>query len=286
MADVSPNSAFFARTQDDALDIVELIEVALPGGQTMYWTTANGPITYTYSGVPTTYVPFPGVTPSGITETSDLSVSAVDFVLQNSGAPLQDMVANTDFGQAGLTIGRVFASTPDLGRMEVYNGQVGDFSYNRVQIKGQARNIWKSLNINWPYLTYQDTCGWRFGSPGCGFNTASVTFAVNSIQVGSSTTLDLLLKAGALSAFGPGDLDFGRLTVTAGVNSGHVRTIRAQTGDLVSLSNDLPFADFTAMQVSIYPGCRKRLVADCHSRYNNDKNFLGWPWILQQAGAY
>jgi hypothetical protein len=213
---------------------------------------------------------------------NNLQVAAVNFVLQNSGASIQNLIEN-DFATGLLKVGRVFASTPDLGRMEVYNGQVGDFSYNRTQITGQARNIWKSLSIQWPYYTYRDTCVWRFGSAGCGFNTSSITLAVNSVNVGSSDTTDILLPTGTLSLYTAGRFDFGRCTVTAGVNSGMVRTIRVQTGDLITLGQPLASSDLTGIKLSIFPGCRKRLIDDCKSLYNNDKNFMGWPWIILSA---
>lgn len=280
---VAPNSAFWLRMQSDGVDLTEIIDMELPGGTVFHWTTTNQPITYTLSGAKTTYVPFDGLTPGGVKESNNLEVAAINFIMQNTGSAIQGLIEN-DFATARLKVGRVFISTPDLGRMEYYNGQVGDFTYNRTQITGQARNIWKSLSIKWPYYVYQDTCGWRFGSAGCGFNTASVTAAITSVNVGSSTTSNILVASGMITqSFANNRFDFGRLTVTFGVNSGIVRTIRAHSGDLLTLANPLPFADFTGIKLSIFPGCRKRLVADCHSIYNNDKNALAWPWIILNA---
>lgn len=286
MTTVSPNSAFFQLLQADNVTIVELIDFELPNGVVRHWTTCNQPVTYTLSGSATRYTPFSGQTPMGVQEDNQLGVSVIDFVLQNSDDVISSYLDNSDFACAKLKIGRVFPSTPDLGRMEVYNGQIGDFGYTRAQIKGQARNFWKSLSIEWPYYRYMDTCGWRFGSDGCGFNTTSVTYAVNTLNVGSSTTLDLLFPTGTFSAYSDGRFDFGRLTVTAGTNSGAIRTIRAHTGDLLSLAKDLTNADFTGITFSIYPGCRKRLIEDCKSLYNNDRNFLGWKWIPIQEDAF
>ncbi len=279
---VAPNSAFWLAMQGDAVSLTEIIDFELPGGVKFHWTMTNQPITYTLSSAPTTYIPFPGMTPGGLEETNNLQVAAANFLMQNTGSIIANMLQN-DFAQAVVKVGRIFTSTPDLGRMEIFNGQIGDFTYNRIELTGQARNIWKSLQINWPYYTYKDTCSWRFGSQGCGFNTASVTLAVASVNVGSSTTQDILLPAGTLAAYANGRFDFGRLTVTAGVNSGMARTIRTQSSDLISLATPLPFSDFTGIQVSIFPGCRKRLIEDCKSLYNNDQNFLGWPWIILNA---
>lgn len=288
MGSTAPNSAFMARLQLDDIDIVEIIDLELPGGGGMFhFTTCNQPVMYTLSGAATSYVPFAGGTPTGVQQDNALGVSVIDFVLQNSITAVSDMVDNSDFAIARLKIGRVFSSTPDLGRMEMYNGQVGDFSYDRIALKGQARNIWKSLNVQWPYYLYQDTCGWRFGSAGCGINTQSLGVTINSLIVNSSTTIDLQFPAGTLTnSFASGRFDFGRITVTGGVNSGAIRTIRSHVGDHVSLSYDLANADVTSISFVILPGCRKRIVEDCHSIYNNAKNAIAYWSIPVQEKAF
>jgi len=285
---MSPNSAFFARLQEPTLDIVELIDIELPGaGGAWHFTTANQEITYTLSGTATKYQLFAGGTPTGVQQDNALGVSVIDFVMQNSITAITEMVENNDFALARIKIGRVFISTPDLGRMEIYNGQVGDFAYDRIQLRGQARNLWKSLNVQWPYYLYQDTCAWRFGSQWCGINASSFAVNINTIDVASSTTIDLLFPAGTLSnSYANGRFDFGRLIVTGGVSSGSQRTIRAHSGDLLSLSYDLPSSDVTGISFEIRPGCRKRIVEDCKSLYNNDKNFLGFWGIPVQEKAY
>ena len=281
------NSAFWVRLQADDLEIAELIDLETPSGGSFHWTTANQPITYTLSGVPTTYIPFPGGTGSGIEESIDLGVSVMDFTMANTGPILQGQLLSADFALAALKIGQIFTDTPDLDRMEIYTGKIGDFQFDRLELSGQARNLWKSLNVQWPYYTYQDKCAWRFGSAGCGFNTSSITLAINTINVGSSTTLNILLNSGTLTqSFANNRFDLGRATFTSGTNSGAVRTIRVQTGDLLSLSYILPNGDLTGLQLSIYPGCKKRLIDDCKSLYNNDTNFFGSPWIPKFEQAF
>jgi len=285
---LSPNSAYFERLQLDTVDLVELIDLELPGGGgNWHFTTANDFITYTLSGALTKYVPFAGGTPTGVQQDNSLGVAVIDFVLQNSITAISDMVDNSDFALARLKIGRVFASTPDLGRMEIYNGQVGDFGFDRIQLRGQARNLWKSLNVQWPYFLYQDTCAWRFGSQGCGVDASLYAVNINTISVNSSSTIDLVFPAGTLTnSFASGRFDFGRLIVTGGVNSGSQRTIRQHTGDKLSLSYDLPSSDVTSISFEIRPGCRKRIVQDCKSIYNNETNFNGYWGIPVQEKAY
>ncbi len=282
MRDVS--SAYWARMQEDGLQMVDLIELRTRS-RSFYFTTAPDPIVSSLQ----TYQPFIGGTPTGTEEGSDLSTNVIDFVIANTGSILSDLVSGGDFQSASISVARVFADTPDLGRMVVYNGVIGDYSYDRLNIRGQARGGLGNTSQQWPYYTYQDTCVWRFGGPGCGFDTSSITIEVNSasIIVGSTTSLVVRFVNGLLTtSFSNGWFDFGRLTVTGGVNSGEVRTVRIHSGDTFALSHPLSINSHTNLSVSIYPGCRRRKVDDCSSKYNNLDAFLGWPTIPIQEQAF
>lgn len=281
-------SAFYAKMQLDGEQLVEIIDLVTQNRK-YHWTTFDVQVTHTRSGVPTTYEPLPGDITRGLSEDSDLSVGIINFVLANTGELLQDVLISDDITHASIEIGRVFADTPDLGRMHYFDGRMGNYTYDRHSISGQARNKWGGLAQQFPFYTYKDTCTWRFGGPGCGFDTTSITFSptVDSFDVASSTTLNILLGSGTLQqSFNNGDLDYGRFTVTNGVNSGFQRTIRSHTGDLLRLSHPLPVNSFAFIAADIYPGCRKRLLQDCHSRYNNSSAFLGWPWIPIQEDIF
>jgi uncharacterized phage protein (TIGR02218 family) len=284
----SVSSAFYGRLQETGGELAELIDLECRN-VAFRWTSANNRIFSTLSGDLLEYQPFPGSTPSGIEESSDLGVAVIDFMMANTGEVFSAVMAGGDFAAAALRISRVFIDTPDLDRMVIYDGKIGDYSYNRKAVTGQARNMWKGIQTQWPYYTYQDNCAWRFGGPGCGFNTQSVTISVatSAVNVGSSTTLELQLQAGYLSnSFANGRFDFGRLTVTGGINSGQVRTIRTHVGDTLGLSYPLSVNCLTNVSFDIWPGCRKRLIEDCHSLYNNTTNFLGFPFIPIQETAF
>jgi uncharacterized phage protein (TIGR02218 family) len=279
-------SAFYTRMQQENIQTAYLIDLEIPN-YSWHWTTSNHRITYTLSGNSTLYEPFPGRTIQGIEEGSDLGVSVIDFVMANTGDVLPKLLSASDLDMATLRVGMVFPDTPDLGRREHYVGKIGEYSYDRLKMTGQARNLWNSADVNFPHYNYQDNCVWRFGSNGCGFDVTSVTQAIGSVVVSSSTTWNLLLNSGTISAsFANGRFDFGRVTITDGVNSGHIRSVRVHTGDLLALSHPLPISSFTNMKLSIYPGCRKRRIEDCHSLYNNTENFLGFPWIPVQEDAF
>jgi hypothetical protein len=284
----SVSSAFFTKMQGDSFGMALVIDLETPG-QSFHWTGANDKLTYTLSSVPTEYNPFPGTTGRGIRESNDLSVSVIDFIVANTGDLFPDLMANNDLDFAEIKIGRVFTDTPDLGRMEIYQGRLGEYSYDRNAISGQARNKWNSGNVRWPHYNFQDKCAWTFGSSGCGFDTSSITetFSAGNIVAGSTTTLAIRFTDGTITnTFANNRFDFGRLTVTNGPNSGSIRTIRVHTGDLFQLSHALPVNSFATFDISVFPGCRKQRIADCTTLYDNPENFLGFPWIPIQEDAF
>lgn len=285
---LTSESAFYAKMQLSGEQLIEVIDL-VSQNNAYHWTTFDVPVTATYSTQETIYTPFPGDVTRGLSEDSDLSVGILSFILANTGELLQDMLHSDDISHSTIIIDRIFADTPGLGRMPYFEGKMGNFTYDRHTVAGQARNLWGGLAQQFPFYTYKDTCAWRFGGPGCGIDVTSFTFSptVDSIDVAGSTQLNLLLGSGTLQqSFNNGHLDFGRVTVTNGVNSGFVRTIRSHTGDLLRLSHPLPVNSFAFMALDIYPGCRKRLVDDCVSKYNTASSFLGWPWIPIQEDIY
>lgn len=282
------NTAYYQKLQLPGQQLCEVIDLETQNNA-YHWTSFNHHITASWSGTPTEYVPLPGNVTRGVQEDSDMSVGIISFLLANTGDILQNMLESDDISQATIQIDRIFADTPDLGRMPYYSGKVGNYTYNRNTIQAQARNLWGGLGQQFPYYTMKDTCAWRFGSDGCGFDTSSITLSVpvDSLEVTSSTIINILVMSGTISgSWSNGRYDFGRFTVKDGVNSGFVRTIRSHTGDLLRLSHPLPVNSFSFMAFEIFPGCRKRILEDCHSLYDNSSAFLGWPWIPIQEDIF
>jgi uncharacterized phage protein (TIGR02218 family) len=282
----SSNSAFLARLQQDDVFLTEVVDVEFQNGLSYHWHTGNDPLTRTRSGVPTAYQTFPGS--GGMPdEQLALGVSNANFTLANSGSDLQAMLLSNDFALAKLYMGWVFVDTPDLGYMSFFTGKVGDFTWDRLQITGQTRNIWKSLSIQWPYYTYQDNCAWRFGSAGCGVNATSLAVNISSIVVNSSTAAVVLCASGTLSqSYANGSFMFGRVQATTGANSGLLRAVLDHTGDQLTFSHPFAYTVQSGDQYTIQPGCRKRLVQDCNSRFNNTLNNQSFPAIPKPTDAY
>lgn len=276
----SVSSAFWLALQQDAIQIAELIELGVPSG-TLRWTTANHEIVSSGSN----FRPLPGAAGRGAEESTDLGVGTIEFSVINSGE-FRTLVLGDSLLNAPLSVSRVIVNSPDIGRMWMFRGKLGDITYTRDEVSGQARNRFNGIAESFPTQTYQDHCVWRFGSPGCGFNTSSITISA-AFNAGSSTPLIVRASSGTISgSYSPSYLERGRLTVLAGANSGQVRTIRTQTGDMMGLSHSLPNAVASGDTFSVFPGCRKRWIEDCASKYNNTANFLGFPWIPRREQAY
>ena len=274
----SASSAYWNLCQQDAVNVTELITLS-SRVYTWRWTTNNADIVS--SGF--TFVPFPGNTGNGIEEGIDLGIATIDFTIVNSGSDFEPVLQANDLDMASIIVRRVHVSTPDGGSVEIYRGKIGDYTYNRKQISGQARNFFNSINVQWPMYTYMDQCAWRFGSPGCGFNTSSITVSSTMNPVSSGYRL------GALCSIASKEINYyekGRFTFTSGANSGHARSVRVHSGTRIEFSHTVPYNIASGDAFSLYPGCSKRLEADCTSKYNNDRNFLGFPWIPKQENAF
>jgi uncharacterized phage protein (TIGR02218 family) len=274
------SAALQTALRQDAVNIADLIELTTPT-QTYRWTTSNIPIVSSLQ----TYDPFPGRAARGAEESTDLGIGYMDFSVVNSGQ-IKELIDANQLDFASVVISRVVVNSPDIGRLYMFRGKVADLSFTRDLITGQIRNIFNGVTGTFPYNTYKETCDWRFGSTGCGINTSSYTIS-SSIAASSSNPLILLATSGGISVgYAPGRLDRGRLTVLTGANSGQVRTIRACSGDLMILSHPLPFSVSSGFSFSVHPGCRKRVVDDCRSLYNNVSRALGFPWMPKNEQAF
>jgi len=274
----SVNSAFWLALQQDAVQVTELIDLTTTLG-VYRWTTSNVPLVV---GV-NEYLPFPGKSDDGAEESTDLGIGTISFSMVNTGN-IRGLLNANGLDNAPVAISRVFTNSPDLGRLYLFRGKLGDLAYDRMAVSGQARNIFNGVAGRFPYYTYQDTCVWRFGSPGCGVDVGSYTLTGN-LSVGSSNPIALSALGGTLPS-SPGWLDRGRLTITSGTNSGQVRTIRVHSGDLMILSHALPFVISSPTAFSVWPGCRKRLDEDCTAKYGNQANFFGFKWIPRTEQAF
>lgn len=279
------SSGYWAKLQNDDPQIAVAIDLFTPGGN-WYWTTQNDEVSLNNSsGDLTNYSPFPGQPLGGNRRSTDMAIATMNFVMANSGGVFDNLILGKELGRSTIVLRRYFTDTPGLGAVEAMRGSVGDFQWDRNQISGQIRDGLGSATQQWPYYNFQDNCIWKFGSPACGFDTSSVTITL-SIDVSSSTQLKIMCVSGSITQSYANDFfTFGKFTSTFGVTSGQQRTVRAQSGDQFDLSHQFGGA-VSSIQADVFPGCRKRRVSDCQSKYDNVGNFAGWEWIPVQEEAF
>lgn len=268
----SVSSAFWLKLQQPNVELVTLIDLTLPN-TVQHWALSNKTITAPWSGTPTPYIPaMVNGQGMGQRQSSDLSVDNTGFVFANSDSYLSSIMETEDLDMAAVSIRRVFTDTPGLGFLQVFEGQLGEQTHDRQAIQVQARNRWQALSRKFPHLIYQDLCIWRFGAQGCGFDvsTITLTFSHGGLDYEASTKRTLVWSPTTLTQSYANDwFALGRVTFSAGQNNGIVRTIRSHSGDVIELSRPLPFAIDSTDVFSMHAGCRRRLIADCASKYNN-----------------
>ena len=274
----SVNSAFWLGLQQDAVNLTELIDLTTTLG-VYHWTTSNVPLVVGADE----YLPFPGQSADGAEESTDLGIGTISFSMVNTGN-IRELLNANGLDNAPVAISRVFTNSPDLGRLYLFRGKLGDLAYDRMAVSGQARNIFNGVAGRFPYYTYQDTCVWRFGSPGCKVEVDAYTIT-GALSVASSSPIVLVAAGGTLPS-SAGWFDRGRVTITSGTNSGQVRTVRSHVGDSLILSHALPFVISSGTNFSLWPGCRKRLDEDCIAKYGNQANFFGFKWIPRTENAF
>lgn len=287
MQDIS--SAFWERLQGDAVELVEVIDLVTVN-TTYHWTLGNQPITAAFSGSNEVYSPAPILSQLRQKQSNDLSVNQAGFTFANTDALLLALLETEDTDFAQVNVRRVFVDTPDLGFLQVFEGQVGEQNHDRHNANVSVRDRWQSLSRQFPQYQYQDTCIWRFGGIGCGFDVATVTltFSHAAVDVASSTRVNILMNSGTLTqSFANDWFALGHMTFPSGKNAGIRRAIRAHSGDLLVLSRPLPFSIDSTDVFSLHPGCRKRLVADCNDKFDNvESGYSGYPFIpvLEDGG--
>ena len=283
------NSAFFDRLQGDSIEgLVELVDLTTPNGS-FHWVTRNEPLLATFSGANIVYDPFPGeTTPAGARNT-ELAVSAARFAFGNSGDLLNNIILGREMMRSQVRIRRVWADTPGLDEWIVFDGTVQDVQHNRDVISGQVRDKMAFVKRQWPPYVYQDTCIWRFGNDGCGVDVSSFTDTISPAQltVGSSSRGSLFVTTSRGDDF----FSLGRATCVGGTNSGSIRQIRSHSGSAILLSHPLAQNPGSSDVWELQAGCRKRLIADCTSKFNNVNSgqttgYAGFPWIPIQDNAY
>lgn len=261
--------------------IAELYTWTLSSGAVIRWTGADRDIVWNGN----TYTRGPGITRSQIsrqvgTQTSDLSITLYysDTTLQD-GIPLAQFIAGGGFLNATLLFERAYAPSPGapiVGTLPKFTGRM-----TQLQKTGESQatlvvSTWMSLlNVQVPVNQWQPPCLHILFGPGCGLDRTNPAYNSTGIIQSGSDTLNIFTDLG--SKRDDGEMNLGTISLTSGANAGQSRTIKTQTGGVVSLVRSLPTPPVAGDTYIAYVGCdltQPRCVF-----LQNQQHFKGQRWI-------
>jgi uncharacterized phage protein (TIGR02218 family) len=214
---------------------------------------------------------------SDIVQTSDLAVDneELDAVLNDEDITFEDVIAGR---WDGALIQRFIVNyvNPAQGDMKLSGVRLGNFRLMDQHAIAEAVGIKQKLRQTIGEL-YQIECRADLGDARCKVNLASFTVAGTVTSVGannqeffdsSRTEID--------DRFGGGNV-----TWTLGNNNGKKMEVQSyfQTGGRFVLSLPMFYSIQVGDTYSVYAGCRKRLIEDCKTKFNNIANHRGEAYL-------
>lgn len=246
--------------------IAELYTITVSTGVTYYFTTADFDIPY--RGVIYVSNDF-NLERSAITTSVGVSVDDVTLTVHRSdrSSGISQMAMNGFFDNAKVKIERA----RDTYVVHLFEGMVSDTRVDRVKVDLVVSSPLLLLNTEMPRNAYSSGCIKTLFDSGCGLVKSA--YAHNYVMLSGSTVRRLAFT----SAYPDGYFDLGMVTITSGVNSGVICTIKSQAGGFIWLSYPLANAPSIGDTFTAYPGCNKTL-ARC-TEFSNQAKFRGFPFI-------
>lgn len=259
--------------------VAELYTFTLPSGVVIRWTSAD--IDITYNGLTWSHNG-PGLERSQITKQTGTQASELDVTLYMdddvlyNGNTLASFVAGNGFVNTILQFSRGYAEAPGkpiVGTLPKFTGRITQMKdTGETQATLVAMNWMSLLNVQVPVNVWQPPCLHTVFDSGCTLNRAS--FKKTGTVQGGSDASNLVTSLTVANGY----LDLGTIVFTSGPNNGQTRTIKAQSGGLVTLVRALPNAPKPSDKFNAYPGC-DLTQATCATKFNNLAHFKGFPFV-------
>lgn len=271
-------------------DVGQLAETALgnPTGQTFFWTDSDadvqdGNFLYLSSGPSITGVRYKltkglSVDEQTITfyaDSSDILTNGVP-VIQTIGAGLLDgarFEQRRAFFDPATWPSRPGDPNKAVGTVILFAGRTTVAEeVGRTSAKMKVKSDLSLLDVDMPRNLYQPSCLNTLYDGMCGLK--KTLFLVPAVAAtGSSASIVLWSNTYAASYFAQGVLKF-----TSGANKGQSRPIRASGTTGITLAYPLQFAPANGDTFIVYPGC-DHTKATCGTKFLNDRNFRGFPYV-------
>jgi len=199
-----------------------------------------------------------------------------------NGAPFLIALRDGAFDGAEIIRYRVFLTAPAgtvVGGVIMFQGKISTVDkVGRTQATVTVASDLVILQYDMPRNLWSPTCVHSLYDAGCGVIRG--TYAASG-TAGAGSTSNTILTSVALTQHTQGSLVF-----TTGANANVRGTVKAATtGVALALMYPLPFAPAKGDAFIVYAGC-DHTQATCQARFNNVRNFRGFPYVPPPQMAY
>lgn len=200
-----------------------------------------------------------------------------------NGVPWIQAVHNGALDNARIILERVFMPPSSIinpqptdtsaGSVPLFNGRVSDSDAGRNSALIKLSSDLELLNIKMPRNLYQPGCINTLYDTGCTLlkSTFANTGLITAVSSFTIFTTDITSRP-------DGYFNNGVVLFTSGVNAGVRRTITSHIGGVITITIPATAHLTAGDTLTLYPGCDKT-QATCHSKFSNDTNFRGFPYI-------
>lgn len=231
------------------------------GSTTYRWTTGDAAVTY----LSNTYPPVPGAR-TDIALSDELGQDGIKITLPVSHALAQLYLTATPDLDSDITLYR----QDNSGTYVAWKGGVGSVTATESEATIEGESLFKQFQRNGLRARYQKNCRHALYSGGC--TLVRSAFGVAGTCTAFSGNTITVTEASAQ----PDGYYLGGMVQSS---NGKLRTIVGHAGALLTLFWPIP--GFATGAVTLYPGC-DRTLATCKTRFANQANYGGFPWIPSQ----
>ena len=220
------------------------------------------------------YTASQGLSISSIQLSSGLNVDNLELSTLDDGSVFNKYdVLGGRWDNAAFTISRYNWASPTDGVDIILVGTIGNITINDNIVTAELRGLQQYLQQPIGSIVSK-TCRARLGDSNCTVSLAPYTYT-GTVTVGNN--LQQFTDTAAIQAsdyFGEGIVTF-----TSGVNIGLSQKVKTFASGVFTLS--LPMIQVISIgdTFTAIAGCRKRLLEDCYTKFNNDLNFQGEPHL-------
>ena len=234
----------------------------------------------TFNGV--TYAAQSGFTPFAIEQSADLTVDNSEL----QGVLISDLITQEDIF-AGLWEGatvqvfmvdhQTYSGSPSES-IPISTYTIGNINSVGQNFVAEVRGLTQHYLQNLGGIT-QPKCRAVLGDSRCGVDLGSLT--INVVVASVTDRRQFTVTVGSPQQ-AQGYYDGGLVVFTSGENDGFSKEIATGTGTgtvLITLKEPMFYDVAVADTLRLKPGCLKRLIEDCQTKFNNVVNFRGEPYV-------